>query len=45
VIAVASEDGKAQAMLGALRTGALDVLVTSVGLARQVLAADGSSAK
>ena len=38
VIAVTSEEGKAASVLGALRTGIVNVLVTSVGIARQVLA-------
>jgi DNA-binding transcriptional regulator LsrR (DeoR family) len=39
VIAVSSEEGKARSVLGALRTGVVDVLVASIGTARQVLAA------
>jgi DNA-binding transcriptional regulator LsrR (DeoR family) len=39
VIAVAIESDKVQALLGALRTGIPDVLVTSVGIAEHVLAA------
>jgi DNA-binding transcriptional regulator LsrR (DeoR family) len=38
VIAMTSEPDKSQAVLGALRTGIVDVLVTNVGTARQVLA-------
>lgn len=40
VIAVTSEVGKSRAVLGSLRTGIVDVLVTSVGLAREALAGD-----
>jgi len=40
VIAVASEPGKARAVLGALRTGIVDFLVTNVELGRQ-LAGEG----
>jgi DNA-binding transcriptional regulator LsrR (DeoR family) len=39
VIAVSSEEDKARSVLGALRTGIVDVLVTSIGTGRQVLAA------
>ncbi len=39
VIAVSSEEGKARSVLGALRTGVVDVLVASIGTGRQVLAA------
>lgn len=38
VIAVASESDKDTAILGALRTGIIDVLVTSLGTARRLLA-------
>jgi len=38
VIAVTSEPDKVRAVLGALRTGIVDVLVTSLRTARQVLA-------
>jgi DNA-binding transcriptional regulator LsrR (DeoR family) len=38
VIAVTSEADKVRAVLGALRTGIADVLVTSLRTARQVLA-------
>jgi DNA-binding transcriptional regulator LsrR (DeoR family) len=40
VVAIASESGKARAILGALRTGIVDVLATSTGKARTVLALD-----
>jgi DNA-binding transcriptional regulator LsrR (DeoR family) len=40
VIAVVTEPDKETAVLGALRTGIVDVLVTTVGIARSVLAAD-----
>lgn len=38
VVAIASEKGKAPSVLGALRSGLVDVLVTNVATARQVLA-------
>jgi DNA-binding transcriptional regulator LsrR (DeoR family) len=41
VLAVSSEPDKTAAVLGALRTGIVDVLVTSLGSARQVLASAG----
>ena len=37
VIAVSSEPGKTRSVLGALRTGIIDLLVTNVGTARQLL--------
>jgi DNA-binding transcriptional regulator LsrR (DeoR family) len=40
VVAMASEKDKEQAVLGALRTGIVDVLVTSLGTARWVLEHD-----
>lgn len=40
VIAVVSEPAKELAVLGALRTGIVDVLITTVGIARAVLAND-----
>lgn len=43
VIAVVSERGKTRATLGALRTGILDVLVTSVGVAQEMVALDGDA--
>jgi len=38
VLAVASERSKASSLLGALRTGVVDVLFTSIAIARQILA-------
>jgi DNA-binding transcriptional regulator LsrR (DeoR family) len=38
-IAITSEPDKTDAVLGALRTGIVDVLVTSVGIAQEVLTA------
>jgi DNA-binding transcriptional regulator LsrR (DeoR family) len=43
VIAVTSEPDKVRAVLGALRTGIADVLVTSLRTARQVLASGDQS--
>ncbi len=43
VIATASETGKTTALLGALRTGIVDVLATSVANARAVLALDAQA--
>jgi DNA-binding transcriptional regulator LsrR (DeoR family) len=42
VIAIVTEPDKGSAVLGALRTGIIDVLVTTVGIARNVLTADSS---
>jgi len=44
VLAVASEPGKARAVLGALRTGLVDLLVTSVEIGREVSGGDESAA-
>ncbi len=44
VIGIAAEPEKTTALLGALRTGILDVLVTSVGNARRILDRDGATA-
>lgn len=43
VVAMASEPGKARSVLGALRSGMVDVLVTSAGTAKQVLAGDSAA--
>ena len=44
VIGVAAESDKTASLLGALRTGILDILVTSIGNARRLLDMDDSSA-
>jgi DNA-binding transcriptional regulator LsrR (DeoR family) len=43
VIGIASESNKALAILGALRTGIINVLATSVGNAQKILEMDAQS--
>lgn len=42
VIGVAAEDGKAESLLGALRSGILDVLATTAGNACRIIEMDGA---